>query len=680
MDDDLCAISRPLSSLKELNDWSPNDRSAYCRSRVPFCHAGNQNQRPKLLVCHDMKGGYLEDRFIQGVANSDCYRFNHWWSIDTFIYFSHHFVTLPPPCWIDAGHRHGVKVLGTLITEWKPGQEICEEFLKDEKMFQNAADQLVRMAQYYQFDGWLINIENKLSSEKTAALKDFLCYLTKQMHLQVRGSEVIWYDSIILDGSLSWQNELNDKNKCFFESCDGIFLNYTWNTGNLQSTAELAKSCGRLQDVYVGVDIFGRGCFGNGGFNTDAAMEVAASLDLSVALFGIGWTHEKLEAGQSFTENDEGFWNLLQKFCVERRVASLPLVTSFCQGWGKRYYCRGQALDDKPWTSLSLQQLQPTDECTTDVKQYVTSDAYFGGGCLECKQNMDGYSAIRLFSLDVTLTDDIFVSYTHKMVVSGQFLIVISLKKGTESIIFGLPNNGSHREDIVVSKKNISMIKSSDERVIPTDNGSWITRNFCLSDVNSCQLEEISVVFLDNPDPCVFRLGELQVKPRSGVSDCDRNTLKSRHNWTVNGQLSLAKALPSTADVTPEAEPTGILTENSRENQTESKSSASESPNGENLLNKDNERTVQPTEICAIFREKLDLTWDLPDDTLGEISRFHVFLHSLKDQAWRFLGHTPICSFSCYLSNGTKDFDLTRFKLDAVLVNEDIIIDINVTI
>lgn len=32
---------------------------------------------------------------------------------------------------------------------------------------------------------------------------------------------------------------------------------------------------------------------------------MAASLDMSVALFGIGWTYEKLEAGQHFTDNDE---------------------------------------------------------------------------------------------------------------------------------------------------------------------------------------------------------------------------------------------------------------------------------------------------------------------------------------------------------------------------------------
>lgn len=85
-------------------------------------------------------------------------------------------------------------------------------------------------------------------------------------------------------------------------------------------------------------------------------------------------------------------------------------------------------------------------------------------------------TVFRLFSLDVTLTEDIFVSYTYKTVVSGQFLIVISLKKGTESLIFGLPNSDSHLEDILVSKMKISMVKSSDERVFPTDNESWITR------------------------------------------------------------------------------------------------------------------------------------------------------------------------------------------------------------
>ena len=52
-----------------------------------------------------MMGGYLRDRFIDGVegGNADTgYHFDHWASIDYFCYFSHNFVTIPPIGWIAA--------------------------------------------------------------------------------------------------------------------------------------------------------------------------------------------------------------------------------------------------------------------------------------------------------------------------------------------------------------------------------------------------------------------------------------------------------------------------------------------------------------------------------------------------------------------------------------------------
>lgn len=54
------------------------------------------------------------DRNVQGSLSDDWYRFWHWWQVDTFVYFSHHLVTIPPVCWIDAGHRHSVAVLGLI--------------------------------------------------------------------------------------------------------------------------------------------------------------------------------------------------------------------------------------------------------------------------------------------------------------------------------------------------------------------------------------------------------------------------------------------------------------------------------------------------------------------------------------------------------------------------------------
>ena len=65
-------------------------------------------------VCHDMKGGYLEDRFTKGCYDleQEPYSFIHWSKIDIFVYFSHHFITIPPIGWIEASHKNGVSILG----------------------------------------------------------------------------------------------------------------------------------------------------------------------------------------------------------------------------------------------------------------------------------------------------------------------------------------------------------------------------------------------------------------------------------------------------------------------------------------------------------------------------------------------------------------------------------------
>ena len=56
--------------------------------------------------------------------------------------------------------------------------------------------------------------------------------------------------------------------RVFFDVSDGIFLNYTWDENNLTLTTR-GVGQDRRYDVYVGVDVFGRGCFGGGGWNTN---------------------------------------------------------------------------------------------------------------------------------------------------------------------------------------------------------------------------------------------------------------------------------------------------------------------------------------------------------------------------------------------------------------------------
>eukprot|EP00062_Callorhinchus_milii_P004432 gi/632943671/ref/XP_007887073.1/ PREDICTED: cytosolic endo-beta-N-acetylglucosaminidase-like [Callorhinchus milii] len=258
-------VSFYVSSLEGLRSWRPcGEDEDFNKAVTPI--AGRRpllsSDRPRTLVCHDMAGGYLSDRFVQGICEDDPFVFYHWQYIDIFVYFSHQMVTIPPVCWTNAAHRHGVSVLGTFITEWKGGAQTCEDFLQSEEKFQLVADKLALIARASGFDGWLINIENPLSN-----VPAFLRYLRCQMQQAVPDSLVIWYDSVLENGDLKWQNELNQDNKIFFDSCDGIFLNYNWKEEHLRRVGPVAE--GRRADIYVGIDVFGRGDVVGGKFTTN---------------------------------------------------------------------------------------------------------------------------------------------------------------------------------------------------------------------------------------------------------------------------------------------------------------------------------------------------------------------------------------------------------------------------
>lgn len=169
-------------------------------------------------------------------------------------------MTIPPVSWINAAHKHGVKVLGTVILENAAGQIILEEILRSEHTFKLVADALVLIAMLFKFEGWLLNVECELDSTKIPLLRDFVEYLTLQMHQKVQHGVVIWYDSIIESGQLKWQNELNIKNKLFFDVCDGILINYGWNEQSFNRSKEIVNGMPEaMSKIYFGIDVFGRG-------------------------------------------------------------------------------------------------------------------------------------------------------------------------------------------------------------------------------------------------------------------------------------------------------------------------------------------------------------------------------------------------------------------------------------
>ncbi|EFN77158.1 Cytosolic endo-beta-N-acetylglucosaminidase [Harpegnathos saltator] len=315
----------------------------------------DKEKSPRTIVCHDMKGGYLEDRFFWGSTSHDSYLFYNWYAIDTFIYFSHHFITVPPYGWICAAHKHGVKILGTIITEENTSvYEFWQSIVESYDNLQAFADALVTLTKRYGFDGWLLNFETNFTkndfrpSQPLNHVVDkvlyFVKYLTETLHKEVENSEVIWYDSLVKVGALAWQNELNEENKDFFLNCDGIYLNYQWTKDHLDRTNTLVKQLGRdVRDVYVGLDIFARGTSGVGEFNCSDALDAIRKYNFSVAIFAPGWTHEHFGPNH-FNIVDDIFWTLLFPYLH----IHVPIYedetfrSTFCRGAGTCYYYNGQ--------------------------------------------------------------------------------------------------------------------------------------------------------------------------------------------------------------------------------------------------------------------------------------------------------------------------------------------------
>lgn len=224
------------------------------------------------------------------------YNFNlHFYFLYNNYYY--YFLLYIAPCWISTAHRNGVKVLGTFITEWQEGIQENLLLLYNDSYMITCCQKLVSIAKFYGFDGWFINIESPIPKGTIPPTRfaTFLSTLTKMVHKELPDEPlVIWYDSLTVHGNVSWQNGLTNENSLFFNSCDGIFLNYCWNVQKLQDSINLCQKLARNPcEIFVGVDIFGRNCYG--GFDTYKSLDLIDTChpNLSIGIFAPGWTFEK---------------------------------------------------------------------------------------------------------------------------------------------------------------------------------------------------------------------------------------------------------------------------------------------------------------------------------------------------------------------------------------------------
>jgi mannosyl-glycoprotein endo-beta-N-acetylglucosaminidase len=309
----------PIESIEQLMAWKPGFDSlneASVRLDRVDARWWQQRKAGRVFHCHDMMGGYTGDECAQGnndVGLARVYNFSRWNQIDALCYFGHARLTLPPRGWIDAAHRHGVHCLATLITEWEDGERDNEALLRTDAGGARflVADQLVAAARAYGFDGYLVNIEAKLASPAAAALMErFVRYLRGALHEALPGSLVVWYDSVSRrSGAVRHYNALSDDNAAFLDVADAILLNYQWTPSLLDASLAVADAMGRQRrDILVGVDVFGRGSYGGGGFSIGTALSEIDARGLSLGLFAPAWTLEQAQRAADFELRERRLW------------------------------------------------------------------------------------------------------------------------------------------------------------------------------------------------------------------------------------------------------------------------------------------------------------------------------------------------------------------------------------
>ena len=102
--------------------------------------------------------------------------------------------------------------------------EWLDTFLKknDDGTFP-VADKLAQVAKLYGFDGWFINQESEgteaepLTKEHAALMQEFI----KAFKTAYPELELVYYDSMTVDGEMDWQNALTDKNAAFMKDDQG---------------------------------------------------------------------------------------------------------------------------------------------------------------------------------------------------------------------------------------------------------------------------------------------------------------------------------------------------------------------------------------------------------------------------------------------------------------------------
>lgn len=585
---------QPFSSYwypKELLAWSPNnDKDAkFNIGTVPLqartkgdVVKNSQNDEAKVISLA-IANKTTSSTPSQGKAEFEGYNFSYWQYIDTLVAWGgsagEGLIVPPSADIIDSAHTNGVPVLGTVFfppEDYGGKFEWMNEFLvKDKDGNFPMAHKLVEVAQYYNFDGWFINQEtgnrgsDYINPELADLMKEFLEYLQK---IKPKNMEIVWYDSMIDDGRVFWQNRLNQYNKNFLgekgkELSDSMFLNFWWTedrysvvdpnnddnrliynvTGNeLKESGDLAKRMGRDKyDLYAGVDVQANG------YNTPIKWNYLfpknQEANTSLGLYCPSWTYDSSKTVDEFLQKESRFWvnekgdprsqsseewkGISNNIVEKSPITQLPFVTNFSMGNGEFFNVDGVQVSAKAWNHRGMMDILPTYRWIIDNnKNNLTANidyknAYYGGNSIGINGSLanGGTTKVKLFATDLELTNNSEVSIKYKE--SGG--------KSNIKLEFEL-DNGENKIINLESKQS----------------GEWVDAKASLSQFKKSKIKEISLIIEGKESSSSYNLnlGQISVNNKntkdkvSKIKNLKVEDFKVIDNYYGNARLTWDKS------------------------------------------------------------------------------------------------------------------------------------------
>lgn len=454
--------SQPYASYwfpNEILDWDPetDPDARFNRATVPL---QKRVSDPALKANPNARAGEGEvaslvsfaptsDNPSQGSLDENYYAFGHWQYIDTLVFWGgsavEGLILAPNPTVIDAAHRNGVKVYGTVFfppVAYGGKIDWVHDFVAKSGSTYPVVDKLVEVAEYYGFEGWFINQETTGGDAALATeLRDAMT------HGREQGLEFMWYDAMTESGAISWQNALTDVNDAFLGSArkpvaDSMFLNFWWsNSQRLEESRDHARSLRRSEyDLHAGIDTEANGYHTN--VDWDALFPADESHVTSLGIYRPEWTWKSSSGPADFRERDSRYWvgangdpsdtatsspwkGLANYLAESTPVTQKPFVTSFNTGNGDAYHVLGEQVHTGGWNNLSLQDVPPTYQwvvSSTGTKLTPSldfTDAYEGGSTLRLNGTLDATNTVRLYQTRLKVAQDTRLSAVVKTPQAG---------------------------------------------------------------------------------------------------------------------------------------------------------------------------------------------------------------------------------------------------------------------